>query len=81
MNYYCSSLLQLSLWLFFCCPLILIEMSFLLTQGNEQKSSELGNQSLNSVRRKGRPPKSHKIAQNFPAGNMCFNSYFIDKIS
>ncbi|RVX01566.1 DUF724 domain-containing protein 7 [Vitis vinifera] len=37
--------------------------------GNEQKSSGLGNQTPNSVKRKGRPPKSQvKIAQPFPAG-------------
>lgn len=47
-------------------------------QGNEQKSSGLGNQTSISVKRKGRPPKSQvKIAQAFPAGNMCFNLFFI----
>lgn len=50
-------------------------------QGNEQKSSGLGNQTSNSVKRKGRPPKSQvKIAQPFPAGNMCFNLFVIDEM-
>lgn len=46
-------------------------------QENEQKGSGLGNQTPNTVRRKGRPPKV-KIAQPLPAGNVCFNLHFID---